>query len=117
MMGETDGSDGDVPNLDAEGGIALLEQDVPDVQNSVRLHREEDSWSDGTPAGVHQPGRLVPEPPAGPLRTVGQEALSGFGTDLVDMMDDSLMSSDQMRATQSPTVRKFLGKKGFLCRA
>ena len=35
----------------------------------------------------------------------------------VDMMEASLMSSDQMRAVQSPTVRKFLGKKGFLCRA
>ena len=39
------------------------------------------------------------------------------GSHLVHMMDDSLMSSDQMRAVQSPTVRKFLGKKGFLCRA
>lgn len=36
---------------------------------------------------------------------------------LVHMMDDSLMSSDQMRAVQCPTVRKFFGKKGFLCRA
>ena len=34
----------------------------------------------------------------------------------VAMMEASLMSSDQMRAVESPTVRKFLGKKGFLCR-
>jgi len=36
---------------------------------------------------------------------------------LVHIMEDSLMSSDQMRAVQSATVRKFLGKNGFLCRA
>lgn len=36
---------------------------------------------------------------------------------LVHMMDDSRLSSDQMRAVQSPTVRKFFGKNGFLCRA
>lgn len=32
---------------------------------------------------------------------------------LVHMIDDSLMSSDQIRAPQSPTVRKFWEKKGF----
>ncbi len=37
--------------------------------------------------------------------------------DLVHMMEDSLISSDQILAHQSPTVRKFLGKQGFLCRA
>lgn len=35
----------------------------------------------------------------------------------ISMIADSLMSSDQMRVVQSPTVRKFLGKKGFLCMA
>lgn len=39
------------------------------------------------------------------------------GAYLVHMMDESFMSSDQIRALQSPTVRKFLGKNGFLCRA
>lgn len=38
-------------------------------------------------------------------------------TYFVHMMEDSLMSSDQIRAVQSATVRKFLGKNGFLCRA
>ncbi len=37
--------------------------------------------------------------------------------ELVHMMEDSLMSSDQILAHQSPTVRKFLGKQGFLCKA
>ena len=44
-------------------------------------------------------------------QTGGQE------TDLVHRIEDSLMSSVQTLAVQSPTDRKFLGKKGFLCRA
>ena len=51
------------------------------------------------------------------LTQTEQEVFGGSESYLVHIMDDSLMSSDQIRAVQSPTVRKFLGKKGFLCRA
>jgi hypothetical protein len=36
-------------------------------------------------------------------------------TNLVHMIQSSLISSDHMRAVQSPTDKKFLGKNGFLC--
>lgn len=36
-----------------------------------------------------------------------------FTTYFVHIMHDSLMSSDQILAVQSPTVKKFLGKNGF----
>ena len=36
---------------------------------------------------------------------------------LVHMMEDSLISSDQILAHQSPTVKKFFGKHGFRCKA
>ncbi|PWA33378.1 hypothetical protein CCH79_00014078 [Gambusia affinis] len=81
-------------HLDAQRGLTLFEQEVPDVQHTLHLHSEEDRRSHWTPAGVHQ--------------------RSEADSYLVHMMEDSLMSSDQMRAVQSPTVRKFLGKKGFL---
>lgn len=38
-------------------------------------------------------------------------------TYLVHIIEDSLTSSDQIRAVQSPTVRKILGYMGFLVRA
>lgn len=47
-------------HLDAQRGLSLFEQEVPDVQHTLHLHSEEDRRSHWTPAGVHQVGHLVP---------------------------------------------------------
>lgn len=46
-------------HLEAERGVTLFEQDVPDVQHAVHLYSEEDRGPDRTPAGVHQVRHLV----------------------------------------------------------
>lgn len=46
-------------DLQAEGGVVLLEEEIPDVQGPVHLGREEDSRPHGAPAAGRQVGEVV----------------------------------------------------------
>jgi len=47
-------------NLQAEGGVVLLEEEVPDVQGPVRPGGEEDGRPHAAPAAIRQVGEVVP---------------------------------------------------------
>jgi len=112
-------------DLQTEGRVVLFEEDVPDVQGPIHFGCEEDRGPHSAPAAVRQVAEVVPAHramlAARPSATEQQGFLQGKPTHtdtyLVHIIDDSFVSSDQIRAVQSPTVRKILGKKGFLARA
>lgn len=52
--------EGSVPNLQAEGGITLLEHKVPDVQGPIHLSGEENCWPHRAPGAISKVGHVVP---------------------------------------------------------
>ena len=89
-------------HLDGQYGRLLLVEDVPGVQDPVLPRREEHGGPGGAPAPVSQVLRVRAEV------SDGQEIIIIMSVrHLVHMMALSLMSSLQILAHQSPTVRKF----------
>ena len=88
-------------NLDGKYWRLLLVENVPGVQYSVLPRCEENRGSGGAPTSISQILSV------GATGGIISKDLAHMTAHLVHMMALSLMSSDQILAHQSPTVRKF----------